>query len=291
MFDKDEVEFYQAWIDALDQLGYKWPELIKTSASSRSMEEQKIIYQSVEQDHSTNSNFRNEISLRVSLKASSRLTSIKETCGLELIKTNSCQFTNILLITEASSIQDLTYIDMSVNLFFPYTIVCVPPDLNLTGSDYFFTRIVEVSFKDCLDTAKRMGFKQQSFVIAKNIREFKFWDKMQIVKTSEPPADHADKIVFWRQNVANGYGLVQIEASPTSGLCSFFSLKTENSVCSSFNEAMNKLNWHSNDLASEYCSDLRVKTIWIPDLHDGTRIDLSSTLLHLGSFLGVLFLF
>jgi hypothetical protein len=257
------------------------------------MGEEKIIYQSVEQDHSTNSNFRKEISLRVSLKASSRLTSIKETCGLELIKTNSCQFTNILLITVASSIQDLTYIDMSVNLFFPYTIVCVPTDLNLTGSDYLFTQIVEASFKDCLDTSKRMGFKQQSFVIAKNIREFKFWEKMQIVKTSEPPADHADKIVFWRQNVANGHGLARIEANSakTLGLCSFFSLKTENLVCSSFNEAVNKLNWHSNDLASEYCSDLTVKTIWIPDLHDGTRIDLSSTLLHLGSFLGVLFLF
>jgi len=96
LFDKDEVEFYQAWIDALDQLGYKWPELIKTSAPSRSMKEEKIIYQSVEQDHSTNSNFRNEISLRVSLKASSRLTSIKETCGVELIKINACEFTNIL---------------------------------------------------------------------------------------------------------------------------------------------------------------------------------------------------
>jgi len=49
-----------------------------------------------------------------------------------------------------------------------------------------------------------------------------------------------------------------------------------------FTNLISQLNWHTNDLASEYCQNLNVKTIWIPDLHDGPRVDLSSTLIHLG---------
>ena len=42
------------------------------------------------------------------------------------------------------------------------------------------------------------------------------------------------------------------------------------------------MNWHSNNLASESCQNLQSKTIWIPDLHDGPRVDIASTLVHLG---------
>lgn len=42
------------------------------------------------------------------------------------------------------------------------------------------------------------------------------------------------------------------------------------------------MNWHSNDLVGESCSNIDSKTIWIPDFHDGTRVDSASTLVHLG---------
>ena len=48
------------------------------------------------------------------------------------------------------------------------------------------------------------------------------------------------------------------------------------------NKAINSLNWHSNNLASESCQNLQSKTIWIPDLHDGPRVDIATTLVHLG---------
>ena len=48
------------------------------------------------------------------------------------------------------------------------------------------------------------------------------------------------------------------------------------------NSAVSLLNWHSNDLVSEECTNLKRKTIWIPDWHDGDRIDISTTLVYLG---------
>ena len=45
---------------------------------------------------------------------------------------------------------------------------------------------------------------------------------------------------------------------------------------------MGELNWHINDLASESCENLKEKTIWVPDIHDGPRVDITSTLVHLG---------
>ena len=48
------------------------------------------------------------------------------------------------------------------------------------------------------------------------------------------------------------------------------------------NKAIDSLNWHSNNLASESCQNLQSKTIWIPDLHDGPRADIATTLVHLG---------
>ena len=64
--------------------------------------------------------------------------------------------------------------------------------------------------------------------------------------------------------------------------CSIYSSELYNSIVNSLKVTFQSLNWHSNDLVGESCSNIGSHTIWIPDFHDGPRIDLSTTLVHLG---------
>lgn len=284
LFDNYELEFYQGWINDLDKLKYKWPKLIKPSLTSSKNASNKIIYLSVEQEHSSNSN-ENEKSSRVLSKKLNRLNSIKSECKLKLNEVNPCLVNNTLLITMASGIDDLKYIDYKVNVYFPYIIVCIPFKAGLVNdtskTEYFFTLIDESDFVECVKIARQIGFKQRSFIVAENIRKFLFWDKIEITKSLLKPNSYTNGIFFIRDTVANGYGQINILQSNMT-LCKVYEASEENNICSNIIDAINKLNWHSNDLVSEQCSNMEMKTIWLPDLHDGTRVDPSSTLIHLG---------
>lgn len=91
-----------------------------------------------------------------------------------------------------------------------------------------------------------------------------------------------ENIVFERMNVANGFG--RFSFSSANQLCEHYNSNTagEYASCEHLNKAIKELNWHSNDLASEMCYNMARKTLWLPDLHDGTRIDIASTLAFLG---------
>ena len=95
------------------------------------------------------------------------------------------------------------------------------------------------------------------------------------------------KVYFIRKNVAVGVRVLSMLdreeiGDETKRLCEAYAKGEENSLCKGLNDLVDKLNWHSNDLASESCENQAVKTVWIPDVHDGPRVDLSSTLVHLG---------
>ena len=87
--------------------------------------------------------------------------------------------------------------------------------------------------------------------------------------------------------MANGQKILDFESSLSTSFnlksyCSIFSSELYKSIVSSLKETVQSLNWHSNDLVGESCSNIDSRTIWIPDFLDGPRVDLSSTLVHLG---------
>ena len=154
----------------------------------------KFIYQSVEQSHSTNADSINEKSHKLLKKSSNLLDTIETTCNKASAnlthRIKPCQFSNVLLVTRALNLNDLTYINTKVSPHFPYIIVCLPSltsngFINTTSmtSNYFVTFVSEANFSKCAETAKLIGFKQQAYLFAENIRDFLFWtDGIEIQK-------------------------------------------------------------------------------------------------------------
>lgn len=127
-----------------------------------------------------------------------------------------------------------------------------------------------------------MGLRPRTFIYAKNIRSFNFWSPL-VIKKSEIRPSYDECTVFERTNIANGFG--QLSFSSANQLCEHYNSARvdDNSLsCAPLNKAIKELNWHSNDLTNEMCNNMARKTLWLPDHHDGTRIDIASTLLFLG---------
>jgi hypothetical protein len=266
----------------LNTLDYKWPDLRKKAAQS---EKDRVVYQSVEQVHSSNAGV-NEKSQRTLQKESAQHDFIEKRCNLKLNQTNSCKLDKILLITTIESLDDLEYIDKNVSPFFPYIVVCVSFNVGFLSTvvmeNYFVTFVDEADFDRCVEKGKRIGFKLQAHFVIEKIREFLFWSLIEFKKTTKP-IGYKNKHLFVRNNVANGYAsLIYLKQTNETSLCEVYKLAEGNKICSSLLSAIDKLNWHSNDLASEYCTDMEVKTIWLPDLHDGTRLDVASVLVNMG---------
>ena len=113
LFDPYEIEFYKTWIDDLNTLDYKWPDLSSKSAQT---ENERLVYQSVEQVHSTNAGV-NEKSQRILQRESAQHDFIESRCNLKLNQTNRCKLDKILLITTIESLDDLEYIDKNISPF------------------------------------------------------------------------------------------------------------------------------------------------------------------------------
>ncbi len=279
-----KVEFYKAWIDDLDTLSYKWPVLSSGSESNKIIKNEIIVYQSVEQLHSTNAGV-NEKSQRILEKESAKLDFNEIKCNIKFKRLNSCKFENNLLITKINNNEDLEFIDKTISLFFPYIIVCCNFEnsfINISDmNNYFLTFVDESDFDKCVSKVKNIGFKQHTHFIIDNIRDFLFWTSIEIKKTARPDS-YKNKQTFVRNNVANGFGSIINFNKNEMSMCDAFKTMGENNMCSNLYLAIDKLNWHSNNLVSERCADMEVKTIWLPDLHDGTRLDVASVLVHLG---------
>jgi len=266
----------------LNTLNYKWPDLSRKSTQTKG---ERLVYQSVEQVHSTNAGV-NEKSRRTLQKESAQHDFIESRCNLKLNQTDRCKFDKILLITTIEGLYDLEYIDKNVSPFFPYIVVCTSFNNGFLSTaameNYFVTFVDEANFDRCVAKGKRIGFKLQAHFVIKKIREFLFWSSIELKKTTKP-IGYENKHLFVRNNVANGYAsLSYLGQTSETSLCDVYKFVEANKICSNLLSAIDKLNWHSNDLASEYCTDMEVKTIWLPDLHDGTRLDVASVLVNMG---------
>ncbi len=164
--------------------------------------------------------------------------------------------------------------------------------VNSTGFTFRFMEKNQ-SFKECLNDAFQTGFKLQSFLAAKDFRRVsKLLAQSSIefenLKTNqldfETYSDNLDQHVYYiRRNVAHGIKVISdsetIESGSNKSICDFYTKNKidRESICFPFNDAIdNKLNWHQNDLAVEYCETLQPRTIFMPDFHDGPRIDIPS---------------
>jgi hypothetical protein len=98
---------------------------------------------------------------------------------------------------------------------------------------------------------------------------------------------------YIRRNVALGIKLLKINENGMnllkiiqnyikSSYCQTILENSQSKILDGLKQAINSLNWHHNDLPAENCQNLDSKTVWIPDFHDGPRVDITSLLVHLG---------
>jgi hypothetical protein len=293
--NKIELNFYKAWIEDLESLGYQWPKINRKKIIKDATK--KIYYKSIEKLHSSNSN-ENELSADSHQKNLRQLKALVQACNIKTgYEIKPCKFEAFILITKPSTLEDLNYVITLVNLHFPYIVLCLDDEmieLLLQNSTFDGLAILaQTNFTSCIDAAFNIGFKQQTFVIAENIRLLKFWSEFDIF-LNDPIINPVDlrqidsdtlreNVYFTRRTVANAVKLVKFsENSHDDNICSFYIRNAEQSVCKNFLNATDGLNWHKNDLPSESCENIVQAKIWIPEIHDGPRADIPSTLAHLG---------
>ena len=284
----NEIHFYKVWIDDLNNLGYKWPKLDKIISDS---DDEFLFYKSVEKEHSSNSG-QNEISTNMLTKRLEQMKTLEKECLFKIDFTiNPCIFEKLILITQATSVADLKYLISIIYLHFPYTIICIN---NKTLFESFisanphttsYTILLEENFKECIRKSINIGFKQQSFVIAKHFRNFSYWSKsLRVVESKfHPLSPKSDENNFYllRKNVANAFKTITFAVN-SSNICHFYKNNLENLVCTHLNAAISNLVWHANDLASESCENIEASTVWIPEIHLGCTADTSTVLANLG---------
>ena len=200
----NEVEFFKAWINYLDQLDYKWPGISKYS----SKEENSKSFEKIKYLPTGNDSIQNQ------------LYYLNNKCDLTLKSLNPRKFDKFVLITRAESSEELEYINMFVLLYFPYTVVCTDSIKN-SNKKYNLTIISISNFDECVNIANEMGFRQQTVLITENIKKFKFWNRMEFEKVTKP-IDYNNQIVFIKKNVVGGYGLIKFKTSNETDICQIY---------------------------------------------------------------------
>jgi hypothetical protein len=192
IFNSKEIDFYIQWIEDLNNLNYKWPELKKIHLNKNL--NNNLVY--------FNQNVRN-----------SKAKQFKNVCNaslnLNLIETNE----QVILITQAEDITDLEYISI-IQTHFYYIIVCLnTANNNIDLSIYSFTFILtNEPFSQCIETAFRIGFKKESFLIAKQFLEFKYWNfKYATIEKSANLNSIGHDIYYVRRNVALGKPIYSLD--------------------------------------------------------------------------------
>ena len=305
-FESSELEFYKTWLNDLDSIGYRWPKLKRNNQQpSQNNNLLSIYHKSIEQEHSSISN-QNEMSSKMINTNLVQINNLMSICQFKIsFNSKICKFDNLVLITSASSIEQLQKIATFTNIHFPYIVVCFNKELDNDVNNYLtsnFTSSITIIFnpknsnKYCINKAFQIGLKQQAFIISMSLKNFNFWnDKLQLIDpNAQNKIDFNDfesenleqlnsNIYFLRRNVANALKIIKAESTESlvNSYCLVFRMNDENAVCNFLKSQIESLNWHSNDLASE-CENIDASTVWIPDYHDGPRIDLSSTLVNLG---------
>ena len=298
--EENNMGFYTAWIKDLTTIGYKWPKINRLSSENNA--NANVFYKSIEQEHSSNSN-GNEKSLNVFRVNINQKKNLENYCESKFdLNLNSCKFEKLILITQASDIQELSYVTLFLNVHFPYLVICTNENNGELFLDYVSSLNSSLSgisilkssnFKSCVNSAFKIGFKQQSFIIAKDLSKFYFWSKTIQLVSKENPITSTNDAVFdtdfylIRRTVADAVKQIQIAEYERaeeikSSFCLFYKNSVENSLCTNLKNQISNLIWHTNDLASESCENIDKSKIWIPEVHDGPRADITSTLAHLG---------
>lgn len=192
-----EIDFFHLWIRDLDAIGYKWPEK-KTNTRSRlerKADVQSIYYKSIEQEHSSNSN-DNEKSLVSKKSEESKITKIRSLCKFTTDKVIDVRqpdrINDIVIVTWITSLEDVELLVNVLNVHFRLVIGCFQSTLtglnqindfivfNTTGG---VVLIDSTDFKNCVYKAVNIGFSQNTFILAQNLNQFKFWQSEIKLKT------------------------------------------------------------------------------------------------------------
>ncbi len=311
LLEKDELEFYKIWLDDLDSIGYKWPKINRNPTFQLKSTIMKIFHKSNEQEHSSNSN-ENEQSELKSKSNIKKFKFIESFCQIEIDKSiERCQLNKFVMITFAKTIEDIIFIQRFINIHVTYIIICIENNQSKIITESFINDILirstgltfiimenEDNFKKCIINSMNIGFKQQSFLILKHFKllnyliaekniEFSHLTESTMIDFNDLSKNEEENLnkfsYFIRKNVANGIRLVNVVFSNKSQtVCDYYREKKDEELCSNWLNSIDKLNWHQNDLASEYCENIKRKTLFIPDFHDGPRVDLTSTMIFLG---------
>ncbi|RNA21675.1 hypothetical protein BpHYR1_049471 [Brachionus plicatilis] len=248
---KVEVDFYAQWVEDLNALKYKWPKIKRNLSAKKNEKKIQLIYKAIEQKQSSNSN-ENQPSLKMLKSKSSSL------CPLIDQDKSHGTIKDIVLITKID-------------------------DQNEANN--FFKLLKRETFENCVQNSFAIGFRQQSFLIFKDsshILPSLDLDSFQFQQANSIQDSDLDNFFFFvRKNVANGVRKSKI-VSKKLELEEKCRLLNGSFINSALFKAIESLRWHSNDLAAENCQNLPARTVWIPDFHDGPRVDLSSTLVYLG---------
>jgi hypothetical protein len=176
-FEKTQINFYKAWIQDLDSIGYKWPQI---KAKIESIKASTFVYyKSVEQERSSNSN-KNEISLTMANLMLEQQKYLINLCNFEASFTiKPCQIDNLILITQAKTKEEI----INLKLHFNYAILCLENKINVSIQDLTesFTIIkYNSTFSSCVKDAFGMGFRQQTFIVAKNLKNFTIFNDFKL---------------------------------------------------------------------------------------------------------------
>jgi hypothetical protein len=186
IFSSKEIDFYNLWIDELNSLNYKWPELKKINLNNSNPDKRLIYF---------NQNLKNNQHKLIE-------TFCNTSFNLNLIEKNE----KVILITQANKITDLNYISI-IQTHFSYIIVCFNnSNISIDISIYSFTFILtNESFSKCIEIAFEIGFKKESFLVVEQFLKFKYWNfKYTIIEKSKSLNLIDQNIYFIRRNVALG---------------------------------------------------------------------------------------
>jgi len=186
IFSSKEIDFYNLWIDELNSLNYKWPELKKINLNNSNPNNSLIYF---------NQNLKNNQHKLIE-------TFCNTSFNLNLIEKND----KVILITQANKITDLNYISI-IQTHFSYIIVCFNnSNISIDISIYSFTFILtNESFSKCIEIAFEIGFKKESFLVVEQFLKFKYWNfKYTIIEKSKSLNLIDQNIYFIRRTVALG---------------------------------------------------------------------------------------
>lgn len=245
------LKFYKSWVRDLDKIKYKWPDIGRLA--DRRVDKQPVVY------------FKQSI-----MSKEDQIETVEAACSVTLKPdVKLAQIDNLVLLTSASSVKELENIDKIWRAHFKYIIVCYTGRQKLLF-DYKFTIILSLkgSFTSCIKTAKRIGLRRHSFILAKDISNFRFWSNQVSFQTLSYELDdkHLDTGFYLIRNlVANGIRLIVFDQKDKSDICSQYKASKSDYIPQGLNKALDELTWHQNDLVGESCRNLQVKHIWMPD--------------------------